>query len=99
MPRGEIGVCRLRTRAAPVPQPAGAGGGAPVCTQRVGTGGLPEARREGARRCCARDVVPFRATVSDTGEGIPPDSLERIFDPFWRGDAARATAGSGLGLA
>ncbi len=41
----------------------------------------------------------LRLTVSDTGEGIPPDSLERIFDPFWRGDAARATAGSGLGLA
>jgi signal transduction histidine kinase len=41
----------------------------------------------------------LRLTVSDTGEGIPPDSLEHVFDPFWRGDAARATAGSGLGLA
>jgi signal transduction histidine kinase len=41
----------------------------------------------------------LRLTVSDTGEGIPADSLERIFDPFWRGDAARTTAGSGLGLA
>lgn len=25
--------------------------------------------------------------------------LERIFDPFWRGDAARSGNGSGLGLA
>jgi signal transduction histidine kinase len=41
----------------------------------------------------------LRVTVSDTGEGIPPESLERIFDPFWRGDAARAGEGSGLGLA
>jgi signal transduction histidine kinase len=41
----------------------------------------------------------LRLTVSDTGEGIPRDSLERIFDPFWRGDAARTTPGSGLGLA
>jgi signal transduction histidine kinase len=41
----------------------------------------------------------LRLTVSDTGEGIPADSLERIFDPFWRGDAARTTEGSGLGLA
>jgi signal transduction histidine kinase len=41
----------------------------------------------------------LRLTVSDTGEGIPPDALEHVFDPFWRGDAARATAGSGLGLA
>jgi signal transduction histidine kinase len=37
--------------------------------------------------------------VSDTGEGIPPDALERVFDPFWRGDAARGGEGSGLGLA
>jgi signal transduction histidine kinase len=37
--------------------------------------------------------------VEDTGEGIPPDALEKVFDPFWRGDAARTTPGSGLGLA
>jgi heavy metal sensor kinase len=39
--------------------------------------------------------------VRDTGVGIAPDDLERIFDPFVRLDAARtrATGGSGLGLA
>jgi signal transduction histidine kinase len=38
--------------------------------------------------------------VSDGGEGIPPDELERIFDPFYRGTAARARqSGFGLGLA
>lgn len=37
--------------------------------------------------------------VEDSGEGIPPESIERIFDPFWRGDGARASDGSGLGLA
>lgn len=37
--------------------------------------------------------------VSDSGEGIPAESLERIFDPFWRGDEARSTDGTGLGLA
>jgi signal transduction histidine kinase len=46
-----------------------------------------------------REPHALRVTVSDTGEGIPPESLERIFDPFWRGDAARAGEGSGLGLA
>jgi signal transduction histidine kinase len=37
--------------------------------------------------------------VEDSGEGIAPEAVERVFDPFWRGDAARATDGSGLGLA
>jgi signal transduction histidine kinase len=38
--------------------------------------------------------------VSDGGEGIPPDELDRIFDPFYRGTTARAReSGFGLGLA
>jgi signal transduction histidine kinase len=37
--------------------------------------------------------------VRDTGEGIGPEALNRVFDPFWRGDSARASEGSGLGLA
>jgi two-component system OmpR family sensor kinase len=39
--------------------------------------------------------------VADTGIGIPPNALPRVFDRFYRGENARAQSpdGSGLGLA
>jgi two-component system, OmpR family, sensor kinase len=36
--------------------------------------------------------------VSDEGPGVDPEERERIFERFYRGEAARATAGTGLGL-
>jgi len=38
-------------------------------------------------------------SVLDRGEGIDPDDLQRIFNPFIRGDQARGGPGAGLGLA
>ncbi len=39
--------------------------------------------------------------ITNTGPGLPPEALPRVFDPFFRGDDAhsRSVDGTGLGLA
>jgi signal transduction histidine kinase len=46
-----------------------------------------------------RGGAGLELVVEDTGEGIDPAAVSKVFDPFWRGDAARSSEGSGLGLA
>ncbi len=40
-------------------------------------------------------------SVTDCGSGVPPDALEKLFQPFYRldDDRGRQTGGVGLGLA
>jgi signal transduction histidine kinase len=49
-----------------------------------------EARRRGGT---------LAVVVEDTGRGIEPQDLIRVFEPFYRGDPARTGPGAGLGLA
>lgn len=56
-----------------------------------------------------RDTSEVELRVSDSGAGVPPEELERIFDRFYRGEPSRrrdedavsgaSATGAGLGLA
>jgi signal transduction histidine kinase len=75
----------------------------PVALRRLVSNLLENAVKYAGRVRCrvCRDGGDAFLLVDDSGPGIAEDSLERVFTPFERGDAARdpATGGVGLGLA
>jgi signal transduction histidine kinase len=36
--------------------------------------------------------------ITDAGEGLQPEELERVFQPFYRGDPSRNLDAGGIGL-
>lgn len=79
--------------------------GPPVALRRALGNLLDNARRYAADApiviVAQQSPAGIRIGVLDRGPGIPPDQLDRVFEPFHRLDAARspATGGAGLGLA
>lgn len=65
---------------------------------RLATGGDSSEPIEGT---IERGTEWIRVKVEDTGEGIPPEELDHVFDRFYRVDQSRdrETGGTGLGLA
>ena len=51
------------------------------------------------RVTAARHATMLALTVHDSGEGIAPEHLSHVFEPFYRADPARSGPGAGLGLA
>ena len=72
--------------------------------RRIAVNLLDNSRKYGGRadirvRITAEKTGGMAAVaLTDNGAGVPPEQLPRLFDVFYRGDAARTTPGSGSGL-
>jgi two-component system OmpR family sensor kinase len=76
--------------------------GEPVALRRCIGNLVENAVRYGGSARISIGVEGRRVTVSveDDGPGVPPDTLDRLCEPFYRGEASRnrETGGVGLGL-
>jgi signal transduction histidine kinase len=75
--------------------------GKPQALRRCLTNLLANAVKFGTRaKLVVEDGTALLIRVRDEGPGIPPDELERVFEPFYRVESSRNrdTGGTGLGL-
>ena len=99
--------CEVRTRIpAGLPPVAGDAGALRRVFQNLLTNAAKHGGKGGWIEIAAsaveeRGVPRVEITVTDAGQGVPPEELTEIFQPFFRGAAAQAAQirGSGLGLA
>ena len=100
-PAAEAGAVSVNAR---VGSPLGAARANPEQLQRVLFNLIQNAIRhtpaDGSVTVSAEAVNgAIEVEVADTGDGVPDDQRDRVFEPFFRGDEARHDAGAGLGLA
>lgn len=75
--------------------------GKPQALKRCITNLVGNAINFGVRaRILVRDGAQLEISVCDDGPGIPPEELEKVFEPFYRLESSRNrdTGGTGLGL-
>jgi signal transduction histidine kinase len=75
--------------------------GKPQALKRCVTNLVGNAVNFGARaHIRVRDGAQLEISVCDEGPGIPPEELEKVFEPFYRLESSRSrdTGGTGLGL-
>ncbi|MDB6087327.1 MAG: hypothetical protein JWN85_111 [Gammaproteobacteria bacterium] len=75
--------------------------GKPQALKRCLTNLVANAVKFGTRACVVvEDGAALVIRIRDEGPGIPPDELERVFEPFYRVESSRNrdTGGTGLGL-
>ena len=75
--------------------------GKPQALKRCITNLVGNAVNFGTRaRILLRDGAQLEISVCDEGPGIPPEELEKVFEPFYRLESSRNrdTGGTGLGL-